>query len=227
MRQMLASAFLTYSYIFHSKFKLQSLCGNSSTACCWQWCTWRSQDIAAQQGEPGVFQGTNLYVFKGMFLYGPDKWHRSCHTWGTHKAWMQLNVIHLLETALVKVANSQGSLHYLSPAALEPPFQSVFFPQSSSDANQNQWQGMARVNTDRVLWDTCPLLTSLTEWCGVWPADGDDCQLTLSMRRNFRIILSAAAWISYTGYAKTPVHMNIFRKSLHLDPVTPSESPKL
>lgn len=47
---------------------------------------------------------------------------------------MQLDVIHLLEAALVKVANSQGSLHHLSLAALEPPFQSVFFSQSFSDA---------------------------------------------------------------------------------------------
>lgn len=58
---------------------------------------------------------------------------------------MQLNVIHLLEIALIKVANSQGSLHHLSLAALEPPFQSVLFSQSSSDA---QAESLARDGQD-------------------------------------------------------------------------------
>lgn len=144
-----------------------------------------------------------------------------------HGTWMQLNVIHSSETALVEVAISRGSLHHFSLAAPEPSFQPIFFPTPLLMPKQNHQQGTARVNTDRDQWNTYPLSQACTEWCWVWPADGDDCQLTLSMSKSYRIISSVTVWISYTGEAKAPSSMNSLGKSPHLDLVTPSEFPKL
>lgn len=144
-----------------------------------------------------------------------------------HRRWMQLSAIHLWETVLVKAADSQGSPHHLTLAALEPPFQSLFFFSNPPlMPRQNHWQGTARVNTERsneILVPWSPALLNSVE-CGQQMVMTDS---SLSMRKSCRIILSVTAWISYTGNAKAPSHMNSLGKSPHLDLVAPSEFPKL
>lgn len=81
---MLASAFFTYLYILRSKFKLQRLYSNSSTAyslllCYTPPCSWRaqrSQGTAARQGEPGATR-THVRLLVEQELVTP---------WGTRKA---------------------------------------------------------------------------------------------------------------------------------------------
>lgn len=102
---------------------------------------------------------------------------------------MQLSAIHLWETALVKAADSQGSPHHLTLAALEPPFQSLFFFSNPPlMPRQNRWQGTARLNTERsneILVPWSPSLLNGVE-CGqqmVMTAS------SLSMRKSCRIII--------------------------------------
>lgn len=188
---MLASAFVTYFFISHSKFKLPRLYFNSSAACSLLLCTtlprsWRSrrsQGTAAWQGgprAPHTVPGCSV----AQELLTP---------WSTHKAWEEdaTRCHSLLGSCFSQGCKLWSFLpiiwlwllrnHPFSPGFLQPSFD------AQAEALARDSQGGYSCGEQR---DTCPLVTSLTEWCWGWEEGGDECQRTLSTSESYRIIFS-------------------------------------
>lgn len=226
---MLASAFVTYFFISHSKFKLPRLYFNSSTACSLLLCTtlprsWRSrrsQGTAAWQGgprAPHTVPGCSV----AQELLTP---------WSTHKAWEEdatrchsllgscfsegCKLWSFLPIIWLWLLRNHPFSPWVSPILL-------WRPGRSTGKGQPGWV---------QLWGATRYLSP-----GHKPH-----RVVLRVGRRWRWMPAHpvhewklqdhfqcdAAWILYTGYAKTPSYLNRLGKSLHSDLFTFAESPKL